>query len=149
MLAFLLENPMSHVSANFSVMHDADLSSEAISHGVDTLVSICHNANIQAGWWEDLQTGNPIQRNTGELLMLCVSELSEAMEGDRKNLQDDKLPQYRMFDVELADCLIRIFDLAGAAQIPLGEVFTAKLAFNTSRSDHKREARLAPDGKKY
>lgn len=61
----------------------------------------------------------PLQRNIGELLMLCVSELSEALEGHRKNLQDDKLPQYKMFDVEIVDCFIRMFDIFGGFNISI------------------------------
>jgi NTP pyrophosphatase (non-canonical NTP hydrolase) len=108
----------------------------------------CHNANRK--WWTDLQTGEyPIKRNVGEMLMLCVSELAEAMEGHRKDLQDDKLPQYKMFDVELVDCLIRIFDLAGAHEINLDKVFEEKMLYNSKRQDHTIEARLAEGGKKY
>ncbi len=36
------------------------------------------------------------------------------MEGERKDLMDDKLPHRKMAEVELADALIRIFDYAGA-----------------------------------
>lgn len=50
-------------------------------------------------WWVNIKTGGVLDRNVGELLMLCVSELSEAMEGHRKNLMDDKLPHRRMFEV--------------------------------------------------
>ncbi len=70
-----------------------------------------HEAN--AKWWTDLETGEPKKRNIGEMLMLMVSELAEAMEGDRKNLMDDKLPHRKMLEVELADALIRGLDLAG------------------------------------
>lgn len=45
--------------------------------------------------------------------MLFVSEVAEAMEGERKNLMDDKLPHRRMAEVEIADVLIRVFDYAG------------------------------------
>ena len=68
----------------------------------------CHKANLK--WWEDPRTGEPIQRNFGELIALCHSELSEALEGHRKGLKDDKLPHRDMVEVELVDCLIRIFD---------------------------------------
>jgi NTP pyrophosphatase (non-canonical NTP hydrolase) len=118
----------------------------------------CHGANVKAGWWSSLGS-NPndsnkpqkykLHRNVGELLMLCVSELAEAMEGDRKNLQDDKLPQYKMIDVELADALIRICDLAGARGAPLGEILAAKMQYNAQRADHKPENRALPGGKKY
>jgi len=91
----------------------------------------CHEANKT--WWVDLKTGETKDRNTGELLMLCVSELAEAMEGHRKSLPDDKLPHRSMFEVELADCLIRIFDLAGARGLDLDGAFEEKMAFNAIR----------------
>lgn len=81
--------------------------------------------------------------------MLIVSELSEALEGHRKNLMDDKLPHRKMFEVELADALIRLWDLAGAANLDLGGAYIEKMAYNENRADHKRENRLAENGKKY
>lgn len=87
--------------------------------------------------------------NISEKLMLCVSELAEAMEGHRKNLQDDKLPHLKMLDVELADCLIRIFDLCGAMKIDIGRAFVEKIAYNLTRDDHKIESRLKEGGKQF
>jgi len=81
--------------------------------------------------------------------MLCVSELAEAMEGHRKDLPDDKLPHRSMFEVELADCLIRIFDLAGGYGLDLGGAFEEKMAYNATRRDHSIAARLETGGKKY
>lgn len=40
------------------------------------------------------------------------------MEGDRKGLMDDHLPQYPMFQVELADFVIRCLDWLGAKGNP-------------------------------
>lgn len=84
-----------------------------ISH--TQLANEIHADNIRAGWWSDLNTGVSIihTRNRPEMLMLIVSELSEASEGNTGDLMDDKLPQYPMFDVELADAAIRIYDLLG------------------------------------
>ena len=82
-------------------------------------------------------------------LCLIHSEISEAMEGHRKNLMDDKLPHRKMCEVELADAVIRIFDLAGAMGYDLGAAIAEKMAVNASREDHKPEARAAVDGKKY
>lgn len=94
------------------------------------------------------QTGQ-LKRNIGELLMLTVSELSEAMEGHRKNLMDDKLPHRKMFEVELADAIIRIFDIAGGLGLDLGGAFVEKMAFNAVRKDHTLKARMGENGKKY
>jgi hypothetical protein len=65
-------------------------------------------------WWRDLVTGEKLDRNMGEMLMLVVSEIAECMEGERKNLMDDHLPHRKMAEVELADAVIRIADIAGA-----------------------------------
>lgn len=107
----------------------------------------CHEANIK--WWLDIRTNAPIERNKGELLMLMVSEIAEAMEGERKNLMDDKLPHRKMAEVELADALIRIFDYAGAYGYDLEGAFVEKMAYNAKREDHKHEARALADGKKW
>ncbi len=116
---------------------------------INSCVTNVHGQNVRAGWWTDINTGLRKERNCGELLMLCVSELAEAMEGDRKNLMDDKLPHRKMIEVELADAIIRIFDMAGGLNLDLGGAFAEKLLYNQSREDHKIENRLLDDGKKY
>lgn len=84
-------------------------------HPLTVLADRVHGANKK--WWIDLDTEQPVQRNVGELLMLAVSELAEALEGHRKNLQDDKLPHRSMFEVEIADCMIRLLDIAGGFEV--------------------------------
>ena len=84
-----------------------------------------------------------------EKLCLTHSEISEAMEGHRKGLMDDKLPHRPMIEVELADAVIRIADLAGALGLDLGGAIAEKMAFNAVRPDHKPEARAAAGGKAY
>lgn len=108
----------------------------------------CHGAAVADGWWHD-KHGNPLERNKGELLMLMVSEISEAMEGERKNLMDDKLPHRKMAEVELADCIIRICDYAGRFGYDLEGAVREKMAFNAVRPDHRREAREAAGGKQW
>lgn len=107
----------------------------------------CHAANDK--WWRDPRTNERITRNKGELLMLVVSEIAEAMEGERKSLMDDKLPHRRMAEVELVDAMIRIFDYAGAHGYDLQGAFEEKMAFNASREDHKHENRLKAGGKAW
>lgn len=107
----------------------------------------CHEANML--WWRDIVTGQPIDRNKGELLCLIHSEISEAMEGERKNLMDDKLPHRRMAEVELVDALIRIFDYAGAFGYDLHGAYAEKMEYNAKRADHKHEARRAAGGKSF
>lgn len=135
---------------------------------VASLCARIHTAN--AKWWVSLHTGQPVRRNVGELLMLCVSELAEAgedspqysivlmeivkhlaraMEGDRKSKMDDKLPHRPMIEVELADALIRICDMAAGLGLDLGGAVAEKMEFNAAREDHQREHRLGEHGKKY
>lgn len=113
------------------------------------LSKIVHKAN--AKWWQDINTGLPIKRNKGELLALIHSEVSEALEGERKGLQDDKLPQYPMAPVEIVDTIIRCLDyLAGFhPDVDVQEVFDAKMAFNAQRADHTHEARRIAGGKQF
>lgn len=114
---------------------------------LNRLAAECHATNQH--WWHDPKTGAKLARNKGEMLMLIVSEISEAMEGERKDLMDDKLPHRKMAEVELADALIRIFDYAGAYGFDLDAAVAEKRAFNAQRADHKPEARLAAGGKKW
>ena len=102
-------------------------------------------------WWQDIDTGKPISRNKGEMLALIHSEVSEALEGERKNLKDDKLPQYPMAVVEIVDTVIRCLDyLAGFyPDVDVQEVFDAKMEFNATRKDHTHEARKSEGGKKF
>ena len=78
------------------------------------LAAEIHADNIRAGWWrQDAVTGRTLHRNTGELLALIHSEISEADEGYRLELMDDKLPHRSMVEVELADTAIRVLDMLG------------------------------------
>lgn len=71
------------------------------------LQTLIHEQNKSVGWWDE-----PRPFNT--FVCLFHSELSEAMEGDRKGLMDDHLPHYPMFQVELADFVIRCLDWLGS-----------------------------------
>ena len=117
------------------------------SPDLNTFCRLVHDLN--AKWWRDLETGQPLNRNVGEMLMLCVSELAEALEGHRKNLKDDKLQHRAMFEVELADCIIRIFDIAGGLGLDLDGAFWEKLNYNAIRIDHTDAHRKSENGKKY
>lgn len=143
-----------------------------IKHAGSTLQQACHGASHSAGWWAHRGSATDLAKLIrGELLevpglgrewmplvigalvsqklMLSVSELAEAMEGHRKGLKDDKLPHRSMLEVELADTVIRVFDLAGALDMDLGGAIAEKMAFNAQRPDHKPEARAAIGGKAY
>ena len=129
-------------------------------YAIETLQRNIHQGNVDAGWWTDLDTLQSLAEEcrirtrfgkalVAEKLALIHSEVSEAMEGARKNLMDDKLPHRKMIEVELADAVIRILDLAGALQLDLAGAIQEKLAYNAVREDHKVENRKAEGGKSY
>lgn len=113
-------------------------------------------ANQAKGFWDT-------KRNVGEVLMLCVSELAEALEADRKEhyaelsemetfldtqIFDEKSFnlefEYRIkntFEDELADTIIRILDYCGGRNIDIDKYIELKLRYNELRP-HKH-------GKKY
>jgi len=132
----------------FDIVGHPDYVSDAAG-GITTAVSLCHGLAKRAGWWNDPATGEPKDRNDGEMIALMHSELSEALEGLRKNNPDDHLPHFKSVEVELADTLIRIFDFAGARGLNLAAAMVEKLAYNQRRADHKPAARLEVDGKKF
>lgn len=119
---------------------------------LESLLQCCHLAARDAGWWHDLKTGEPKPLD-GDMVpaKLCLihSEISEAMEGHRKGLSDDKLPHRPMIEVELADAIIRIGDLAGALNLDVAGALFEKMAFNAERADHKPEHRRQTGGKDY
>jgi hypothetical protein len=84
---------------------------------LNTLINAFHGDAVASGWHHDIATGAPKKRDMGEMFMLAVSELAEAMEGHRKNLRDDKLPQYPTATVELADFIIRCCDTMNMNEI--------------------------------
>lgn len=119
------------------------------SAAINYIVANCHGRSVDAGWYRSPETGLPLQRNIPEMLCLIHSEISEALEGYRKGLMDDKLPHRKMIEVELADALIRIADLAGYLNLDLGGAYVEKLLYNETRSDHKPENRALDGGKKF
>lgn len=54
-----------------------------------------------------------------------------------------------MVEVELADAVIRIFDLAGGMGYDLAGALFEKLEYNKTRLDHKLENRNKSNGKKF
>lgn len=123
-----------------------------ITDSLTHLQSIIYRGNVAAGWWKNISTGvaHPKGDVTLQLskLALVHSEVSEAVEGVRKGLMDDHLKERPMAEVELADAIIRAFDLAGHEGWDLAGAIVEKLYYNANRADHKIENRLAEGGKK-
>jgi len=88
-----------------------------ISHAdaLRTFFTDVHERNVRAGWWTDIETGQPKKRNVGEMFMLMVTELAEAYQAYYEgNVPDDKLSHHPGLGVELGDLAIRMADFGGA-----------------------------------
>ena len=120
--------------------------------GLNDAAKQIHEDAKRKGFWDS-------ERETGTLLMLCVSELSEAVEADRKGryadlkaynecekaddiFESDKevyeLSSFQSlikdtFEDELADTVIRILDLCCARGTDLEKHINLKLKYNRSR----------------
>lgn len=125
-----------------------------MKENINEIVKTCHEA--ASNWWIDHENGLPLLESAGKWkkyvvaskLALIHSEVSEALEGDRKDLFDDHLPHRSSLEVELADAFIRLVDLAGALELDLGGAIVEKLAYNAKRADHKPENRAKDGGKR-
>lgn len=100
----------------------------------------CHEMAKEKGWYDG---GD---RNIGELLMLVVTEVAEAMEEHRRGRMgvwySGRYSKPEGFPIEIADVLIRCFDLAGALGINLDEAVILKMDFNATRP-HRHGGKLA------
>lgn len=121
---------------------------EVIS-GISQLQYACHHNARQSGWWDEYDAMDEVGRKhfIAGKIALVHSEVSEALEGFRKGLNDDHLPDRPMVEVEFADTIIRILDLAGALKLNIGPAILEKLAYNAERADHKPENRTKAGGK--
>jgi hypothetical protein len=112
-----------------------------------------HKNNVAKGFYEN-------EKNIGEMLALIHSEVSEALEADRKGkyktgnprainrfiidemfVSDFKQCVKDTFEDELADIMIRVMDLAAFKNIDLEAHIIAKMRYNSLR-EYKH-------GKKY
>ena len=93
-----------------------------------------HNKMIAKGHWDN-------EREIGTLLMLIVTELSEAFEAYRedryanisKGVDAFKSHIKDTFEDEIADVFIRLFDLCGFLNIDIEKYIKLKLKYNEER----------------
>lgn len=112
---------------------------------IAALRSIQKKCYLQSAWmgWHSKP------RDFGTLIALMHSELSEALEGNRKDKMDDHLPERKQEEVEFADCIIRILDACGKYNWNVADALAEKLNYNRVRSDHQLKNRMKSGGKAY
>lgn len=118
-------------------------------NNLNELAKQFHERSKSKGFWDE-------PRETGTLLMLMVSELSEALEADRKN-RHASLFQYNTiiiegknensvvfqsifeedikdsFEDEIADVFIRLLDFIGQRNIDIEKHIELKMKYNSLR----------------
>ena len=86
-----------------------------------------HRIALDHGWWD-------APRSIGEVLMLVVTELAEAMEAYREgNPESEKIRGFSRMEEELADVMIRLLDLAENEGFNLEAAVLAKMVYNEDR----------------
>ena len=116
-----------------------------MDRSLTALLNEAHDNSRAHGWWEE----DRINASTiPEKLMLIVSEASEALEDFRDGNMEARRLDYTDddgavhpgkpigFPTELADIVIRVFDLAGYLGIDLEQEIIDKMAFNRTRKRH-------------
>ncbi|MCD8206453.1 MAG: hypothetical protein LUD72_00795, partial [Bacteroidales bacterium] len=98
---------------------------------IEMLIDESHQTAIEHGLWDD-------QPGFGTEIALCHCELSEALQAYRDgdsltHLGHDGEGTPIGIPTELADCVIRIFDICGYYGIDLETAITEKMAYNRIR----------------
>ena len=97
---------------------------------VNLLVKEVHQNAVEHGFWDKSQ-------NVGEKCALIAGEIcGEFLESYRRDdvHPDEHCPEFTNQEIELADTVIRVFDLSGwMGTGRLGEAILAKMAYNKTR----------------
>lgn len=95
---------------------------------INDIAKSIHENAVNHGWWDE-------PRTFGEIIALCHSELSEALEAYRKNepmvwMNGDKPDGMA---VEMVDCIIRILDYLAYENMDIEDLLIAKHGYNLTR----------------
>ncbi|AYQ99271.1 nucleotide pyrophosphohydrolase [Brevibacterium phage Cantare] len=114
---------------------------------IEALVERAHTNSAKKGFWNEFTKAEikgdetALRALINEKLLLVVSEITEAME----ELRSGHTPQeiYKGdagkpegFGVEIADALIRMFDLVGGLDLPIGDIISQKMGYNSESRGH-------------
>ena len=99
-----------------------------VVNDINYMTKLIHENSIKHGWWES-------ERELPEIIALCHSELSEALEAYRNDepMVWDNNGKPDGIAVEMIDCVIRIFDYLGSQDIDVFEVMLKKHRYNETR----------------
>ena len=95
---------------------------------INEMAQDIHDNAIRHGWWDG-------ERAFGEIVALCHSELSEALEAYRNReplvwLNGDKPDGVA---VEMVDCIIRILDYLAQEEVDIEYILAIKHEYNQKR----------------
>lgn len=95
---------------------------------LNSLANAIHSTAKLKGWWDK-------DRGIPEMIALCHSELSEALEACRKPVmaQSEHIPEFTALEEEIADTIIRLLDMGYSQGCRTGEAIIAKMKFNLQR----------------
>ena len=99
---------------------------------INELAKKCHKDAKALGWYEEGNTKSDL-----EILMMTVSELSEAVEElrkpDGKSFYIGENGKPEGYGTEVADAIIRLLDYCAYKKINIGEIINLKLEYNQTR----------------